>query len=339
MAKQLFKVRGRSHVPKYQQIVDGVVGAIRDGRARVGDVMPSVSFLCKEFGLARETVLRAYAELKGMGIVNAVPRKGYFVATESVAHAIKVMLLFDEFSAYKQDLYVAFREQIGDRALVDISFHHCDIRAFKALLLSKCDDYSLCVVMPFSDASIPDILRLVDPAKLLMFERLDYVGKKYSFIGQDHDESLFDALESGRDLFRKYSSICLAMPRPDKLGIPSQAPPCIPDAFRRFCRKNRFKHSVIRNVSTVKKGEAYLVIDDADLLTVVEQTRERGLRLGRDIGVLAYNETDLRRITVGGITVVSTDFREMGRRAAKYALSPSKTWDIVPTRMIRRSSL
>ncbi len=336
----LFEVRSDSSVPKYQQIIDGVINAIRSGKVCRGAPLPSASVLCREFNLARETVIKAYAELKGMGIVNAVPRKGYFVATESVAHTRKVMLLFDEFSPYKQDLYDAFRDHVGTSVVTDIFFHHCDVWSFKSLFLDKIDYYSLCLVMPFEDQAVAGVLKLIDPNKLLILDRIDHIQAQGSFIGQDHDAGLFAALTSGADLLEKYAQVNLVFPQAREIAMhSSQAPLVIPEAFKRFCREHKIRHRVLPKVGQVKQGEAWFVIDDADLVDVVEQAREKHFTLGKDLGILAYNETAMRKIVGKGITVVSTDFQEMGCRAAEFVLNPTQVRYVVPTRLIRRKSL
>ncbi|MEI7948146.1 MAG: winged helix-turn-helix domain-containing protein, partial [bacterium] len=73
-----------SGVDKYRQLVDGIIDAVRTGSIRRGEALPTVGYFCKSFGLSKETVLKAYTILRNRGIVTAIPRKGYFVATESV---------------------------------------------------------------------------------------------------------------------------------------------------------------------------------------------------------------------------------------------------------------
>ncbi len=335
----LFEVCAESQTPKYQQIIEGVVGAVREGRARRGDPLPSASRLCSRFQLARETVIKAYAALKAMGVVKAVPRKGYFVATETVAHVRKVLLCFDELSPYKQELYESFRQHAGASVVADIFFHHCDIRAFRTLL-DRAGYYNLCVVMPFEDKAVPGVLDRLDRSRLLLLDRADHVGPEDSFVVQDHDRGLDEALESGADLFGRYRKLHLVMPEPGEVAIhSSQAPSVIPRVFKRFCARHKLPCSVVREVGEVRQGEAWFVIDDADLVAVVTRARAKGLRLGRDLGVLAYNETAMRSIVGEGITVVSTDFREMGRLAAEYVLNPRRVRVTVPTTLIRRQSL
>ena len=338
----IFNISDVSKSPKYRQIIDGVTLAIRDQKVRKGDPLPSASFLCKEFHLARETVLKAYAELKSLGIVEAVPRKGYFVATESVKHTHKVLLLMDEFSPYKQDLYDAFRKQLGKEAVVDVFFHHCNATTLKNLLRDKVDAYSDIVLTPFDDPAISKILSDLASEKLLILDRSEHTDERYSFIGQDFDASLYDALESAANRFARYKRVCLVFRFPSEVMMRSnRSPATIPAAFKRFCQAHFLKHVVIHEVGKIRKGDAYFVIDDADLVMVVEQALEKKLTLGDEVGILAYNETDMRKVVGEGITVISTDFKEMGRCAAEYILSGDKEniKQIIPTRIIPRRSL
>ncbi|MBV5334125.1 hypothetical protein JZU57_02665, partial [bacterium] len=58
------------------------------------------------------------------------------------------------------------------------------------------------------------------------------------------------------------------------------------------------------------------MIDDTDLVAAVEMARSAGLELGKDMGILSYNESPVKRVIDKGITVISTDFAEQGRQAA-----------------------
>lgn len=338
----LFNVDAGSDVEKYRQIVEGVIDAVRGGRIRRGEALPTVSTLCRDFGLAKETVIKAYAILRKRGIVNAVARKGYFVATESVDHKANVMLLFDEFPAYKQAVYEAFMQELGGRAIADIYFHHCTPALFESLLLDNIRYYDLAVVMPFDDKAVGRVLRQVDRRKILILDRREHVGEGFPFIGQEFEESVFNCLNDAADLLAKYRKLYLVFPKKADIAIKSsQAPRPIVNGFEKFCRNARLAHGIIHSVvgHTVRKGDAFLLIDDTDLVAAVEMARAADLQLGKDVGILSYNETPIKRVVDRGITVISTDFAEQGRRAARYVLDPKPVNEIIPTTLIRRHSL
>ena len=47
----------------------------------------------------------------------------------------------------------------------------------------------------------------------------------------------------------------------------------------------------------------------------------------------------MKQIVGGGITVISTDFEQMGQRAAAFVKNKQKITEILPTSLILRNSL
>ncbi len=330
-----FSVVATSRTPKYQQIIDGVLQAISAKELNRGDALPSISRLCQEFSLARETVLRAYGELKNRGIITAEPRKGYFVASESIGHTVRVFLLFDEFSPYKEVLYNALMEELAGKAVVDIYFHHYAPKMFERLILDNLNQYGIYVVMAFPHKNTMKVLKQIKPESLLLIDRMDGPWGACSHVGQDHDEALYDCLTEAQPLLSKYEKVSLVFPNA------SNHPVTIPAAFRRFGENHAMSHAVISDISQcrIKKKEAYYTIDDADLVHIVEECRAKGYVLGRDVGVLSYNDTPMKHIAGDGITVISTDFAQLGVRAAQHILDPALVQEINPTQLIVRNSL
>lgn len=343
MIKPLFDIQSTSSSPKYKQIVNGIISAIERKELMRGDLLPSVSQICKEFSLSRETVVKAYAELKSQGIVEAVPRKGYYVASEYIKHETRVFVLFDAFTPYKQDLYNSFQDELGEDAILDIYFHHFNIELFESLLLDSMGKYGIYLIMPFPHSHMSEIFAKLNPERLLVLDRsyllvLDrekqYAGS-YSYIGQNFNTALYTCLQTGLSLIKKYKRIVLVFP------LPSTHPKEIMDGFSRFCEENKIDHKIIHNLvrEKIRKKTVYFVIDDTDLVQIVERCKAKNYILGQDVGVLSYNETAMKRVVSDGITVVSTDFVAMGKRVAEYVRNPKKTQEIVPTRLIVRSSL
>lgn len=66
----------------------------------------------------------------------------------------------------------------------------------------------------------------------------------------------------------------------------------------------------------------YITIQERDLVNLVRQARKKKLILGKDIGIISYNETPLKELL--GITVISTDFKVMGETAAYMVLKNKK---------------
>jgi DNA-binding LacI/PurR family transcriptional regulator len=81
------------------------------------------------------------------------------------------------------------------------------------------------------------------------------------------------------------------------------------------------------------------VLEDGDLVELVRQVKQRGLQLGHDIGVLAFNETPLKEVLADGIAVISTDHEKMGETAARLILEKRHEKVKNPFQLIRRASL
>jgi DNA-binding transcriptional regulator YhcF (GntR family) len=74
-----FRLNGNSGVSPYQQIVQQVKSALRLGRLRIGDQLPTVKEVVGNIAINPNTVLKAYRELEHEGLVAARPGIGTFV--------------------------------------------------------------------------------------------------------------------------------------------------------------------------------------------------------------------------------------------------------------------
>ena len=135
---------------------------------------------------------------------------------------------------------------------------------------------------------------------------------------------------------RKYKKLVLVYP--DKAVYPY--PRRILHGFRKFCVENVIDFEIIDKVYDdiiLKNGDLFITIEEADLVSLVKQIREDEFVLGKDIGVISYNETPLKELL--GITVISTDFKIMGEKTAYMILNKEKGKFKVPFNFIDRDSL
>lgn len=78
-ARQLF-VDDDSPVPVYAQLSEQVLGAVARGDLHAGERLPSVRDVAAALGVNANTVNHAYAQLEGIGVVEARRGRGTFVA-------------------------------------------------------------------------------------------------------------------------------------------------------------------------------------------------------------------------------------------------------------------
>ena len=112
--------------------------------------------------------------------------------------------------------------------------------------------------------------------------------------------------------------------------------------FNKFSKSTGVKTetTVINTVEPeqIQKNDAFIIIDDNQLVEVVNIARENKWKLGQDIGVLSYNETSLKSVIGDGISTITSDFMAMGRSMAKMILSGKKEVIENPFVLIDRKS-
>ena len=81
------------------------------------------------------------------------------------------------------------------------------------------------------------------------------------------------------------------------------------------------------------------MIWDRDLVKVVKASQEVHLEIGRDVGIISYNDTPLKQVVANGVTTISTDFVTMGKTLAQLVMSKKRNQVQNPSSLIVRGSL
>jgi len=89
----------------------------------------------------------------------------------------------------------------------------------------------------------------------------------------------------------------------------------------------------------VSKGVAYINVMEDHLVELIEKIIAVKLKVGKDVGVISYNETPLKKIILDGITTISTDFELMGQKTAELVLTNSTDHIAIPFKVTERCSL
>ena len=71
----------------YRKVAEGIQALIQAGTLRTGDKVPSVRKLSRQQRVSVSTVLQAYEQLEGAGLIEARPQSGYYVRRRAVAAA------------------------------------------------------------------------------------------------------------------------------------------------------------------------------------------------------------------------------------------------------------
>jgi DNA-binding LacI/PurR family transcriptional regulator len=247
----------------------------------------------------------------------------------------------NKLSAYKKAIYEAFVNTLGELATVNLHIHHGNTRIFRDILKENLGHYHYYVIMPhfYDDADKVNILNLLNqiPVKelILLDKEFSDLAGPYTSVYQDFTSDIYHALESGRDLLDKYQELVMVFPEDVKY------PPEITRGFRNFCAHYHKPGRIIAKATNEVElvGRVYIVLEDSDLAELVKKAKQQSLVLGKEVGILSFNDTPLKEVLANGISVISTNHEQMGRTAADLILRGKMMNVKNPFGLIRRESL
>lgn len=322
----------KSSKPKYKQIVDSIIAKISDGSLKIGEKIPSINELSEDCYLSRDTVEKAYRQLKEKKVVVSVKGKGYYTAKTELISKVNIFFLINKLSSYKMRLYNSFVNSMGVNAHINLFIYHYDKSLFLNLINKHIGGYDYYIVMShfkddnrryveFDDTIIKAIKKIPTNKLVLLDNLFPQIKGDYINIYQDFKLDIYDSLNKGVDKLAKYKKIILVYPTHSEYPYPKD----IIIGFKRFCIEHFFNFEVIDKIykdMDFDTPECFIVIDEMDLVFLVKQTREKELTIGKDIGIISYNETPLKDLL--GITVMCTDFKQMGKITAEMILQNKK---------------
>lgn len=336
------KISHGSRTPKYKQIINAIEQLIEKGDLKIGDKIPSINVVAETYILSRDTVEIAYNHLKESKIITSVKGVGYFVANTDIETKLHVCLIFNKLSPYKRIIYDSIVKGLGDNAAVDLFIHHCDPKTFENLILKTKNQYTFYVIMPHFDEldqEVVQILNNIPEGHLILLDK--FIGrinlKSYGTVYQDFENNIMDVLKLRLKKIKKYEQVYLVFPVDQEHPYPKE----IIRGFTRFCAMNNISFKVINEIDIarkIKKGDLYIVIDETDLVGLIKKCKSEKLALGKQVGLISYNDTPLKEILEDGITVISTDFEFMGKETAKMILNNDLKELQSPFRIIERNS-
>jgi DNA-binding transcriptional regulator YhcF (GntR family) len=328
-----------SATPKYQQLANSIIKAIEDGKLQVDDVLPSINELSFEFEICRDTAEKGYKYLKKQGIIGSVPGKGYFIKNIDVDRTTKIFLMFNKLSPHKKIIYDFFVSSFRGTAAIDFYIYNNDLALFRKLLENSKTDYHYYVILTHfieGGDTAHKIINTIPKEKLILLDKIiPGVTGNFGAVYENFEEDIYTALEQALPQLEKYHTIKIIFPEN------SYYPEEIIKGFTAFCTEYAFSFKVVHDISVevIRKGEVYINLMDNDLVVLIERLIESNLKVGKEVGVISYNETPLKKIILNGITTISTDFEAMGAETAKIILDNESRHVQVPFALTLRDSL
>lgn len=321
--------------PIYRQIVESIQQAIASGILREDDPLPSVNATAAQFSIARGSIFKAYNELRSAGTIDSIPGKGYFVINTRESKKKHIFLLMSTYNSYREVFYNAFIRTLKNKASVDMYFHHHNIGVFETLIQNHSSHYNTFVIMPEIHKKTDEILKKLDQRNLFILDTgLTEFGKNSAGVCQNYRRDIYDFLESVRGRLATYKRVVL-------LFSSNMRNYDVITGFKAFFRTHKqFESKVFRKTDafTPSLGDLCIVMDDNDLVKIILSSKENGWVLGKDLGIISYNETPLKSVIGDGVTTISPDFEQMGITMAELVLSNRRKLIENPFLMLDRES-
>lgn len=329
-----------SATPKYLQLANSILKAISAEKLQQGDIVPSINELSAEFEISRDTVQKTYKYLKRLGVLGAVLGKGYFVNKTDFEQPFHIFLLFNKLSSHKKIIYDSFVQALEEKATINFYIYNNNFSLFRKLITNSSEQYTHFVIIPHFNEGGEDAHQVINSTipkeKLILLDKqVPMITGDYGAVYENFEDDIYEALKTALPQLEKYSTLKIIFPEN------SYYPHEILTGFCKFCLDYAFDYRIVHNIfnEPVNAGEAYISVMEDDLINLIEKVKDLNLQIGREVGIISYNETPLKKLILNGITTISTDFEKMGQMAAGLILENSKEHLRVPFRINIRPSL
>lgn len=316
---------------KVQQLTDFIQRSIASHELKVGDKLPSINQMSKQFHLSRDTVFKSLTDLKCRGIIDSIHGKNYYVAS----HNKRIFLLLDEYTPFKEIIYNQLRKNVPSFYYIDLWFHQYNEHLFNQIINNAIGMYDRYLVMNYNNEAFSEVLNKIDKKKLLLLDYGDFDKSGYCFVCQGFDDVLYDALESIKSRLKKYRKLIFVFNKNHKHPQSSK------NFFVKFCIDNKLPFEIIDEITdkmTVVENVFYLVIKQDDLVKIIKKGRLERFTTGKDYGVLAYNENSFYEVIENGISSIGINWEKMGDLAVEFVVNENPIREFLPTEIIVRGS-
>lgn len=256
--------------------------------------------------------------------------------------SMKVLLVFNKLSDFKDKIYQSFLEKLGEKAHVDVYVHQVtplSTQHFDQVIRERISEYDHVAVLLHSSYLHEDVLKTLNSIpkeKLLILDkRNEFIRGEYACVYHDFEEGIHRIFTEMNNSLSKYQTINLVVNESNSIAK------SLEDGIQKFAKQYSFDFHVIKEIKeeVVKPNQVFLILSEQGLADILKLCTKLQLSLGKNIGIISYNETPLKEVLFGGISVVTINYEELGRQAADLILQHKKEHIKTPIRFIQRNSL
>ncbi|ANQ51801.1 GntR family transcriptional regulator [Flammeovirga yaeyamensis] len=337
----IFKEEGKHNAPKYIQLSNTFKALIRLGVLKAEDRMPSFNELIVDLDVSKDTIEKAYKILKEEHYIVSVRGKGTFVMNSPELGKIKVLLIFNKMSVSKKKLYESFTKTSEDHIETNLLLHDGNLSHLEKIIQEQKNNYHYFVIIPIfkkvSDQEVQKVLKLIPSNQLLLLGRAESnLSEEIPSVYEDFSEDIFNTLQQNIKPIVQFDQLHLVIAKDSSRSLQD-----IWSGFVRFCLHFNLSYKVSSNFNEgdIENNTLYIVTIDEDLANIIKDCRTNNWQLGKDIGLISYNDSPLKEILEGGITIITSSFKDMGKIAASQIINKKLESVKVPFVMKRRASL
>lgn len=340
-----FHIDPDTDVPKYKQLLSEIETNILSGVYKKGTHLPSMTEIATYTGMSKETVKRALVALRDRGYISSCPGKGYYVSRDAdeIPQKLNILMILGRLDVFKQLLVDSFTSTLTGKAEVKILLHNGDADQLENYLEQYLDTYDYYVVSPHfsiddeSQRRVAKILGRIPNRKLVMLDHCNHLmSGQFGAVFQDFKTDSIIGLREGLDrlsLAKRLNAVVLPSSRYGEWVL---------QGVKSFCMQYDVPLRVLNAFpEEMEAGEVFLLQTGQltnELAEFDNILKKNGLTVGKDVGLISYNDVPLNAVVLGGLTTISTDFVEMGRLAAEMILAGKMTKIHNKFRMIRRKT-
>ena len=163
-----------------------------------------------------------------------------------------------------------------------------------------------------------DIINEISGGQLILLDKvIAGIKNEYAAVYENFETDIFNALTETLPQLRKYHTLKIVFPANNYF------PDEILKGFYSFCKEYAFDYKLVNNIAdeAIQQGDVYINLMEDDLVVLLGKIKNTRLAVGKDVGIISYNETPWKQFIVNGITTISTDFKKMGEMAAQMILN------------------
>ena len=336
-------------LPKYQIVKDYVRHLIRDGLIVYGQQLPSEHDLMVKFGVSRQTVRQAFAELTAEGLLYKEQGKGTFCGYRNMHPRQIVAVITTYISEFVFPGIISGIEQVlSDKGYMMLLCNTGNNKQTEAQHLTSMLELGVAgIIIEPTRSAHPNTNRD-------LLEELRRKGTKFVCLNACYDDfdsayTVMDDREGGRQLTQHVLSLghrrlAGLFKTEDKQGVLRHAgfmdaiSACLDaqavsvgeyETMNMYDYPFTFAQNLLKSTD---RPSAIVCYNDQCALQVLQAAAERGLKVPQDLSVVGYDDS-LTAHSTARLTTVRHPMKEMGRSAARFMVGMLEGRDGTPCRV------